>query len=117
MRAKRSQKVISVSPLRRRSAASYPVWGTGSGLDDVAGVRPALRRGLRVVAERRVAVSDHRLYALGLGALDEALGVGRVAHQAVEDRAERLRRGQAHVLVDLVHDELHRGELGGGDGG
>ena len=41
--------------------------------------------------------------------------VGRVAHQAVEDRAERLGRGEAHVLVGLVDDQLHRRELGGRD--
>ena len=43
--------------------------------------------------------------------LDEARRVGRVAHQAVEDRPERLRRGEAHVLVGLVDDQLHRRQL------
>ena len=43
------------------------------------------------------------------------LRVGGVAHQPVEDRAEGLGRGEAHVLVGLVDDELHRRQLRGGD--
>src|SRR4051794_31327780 len=69
-----------------------------SGFDDVPGVGPALRRRLAVIAERRVTFADNGADALVLGAVDEAPGVRRVAHESVEDRSERLRRGDAHVL-------------------
>ena len=46
-----------------------------------------------------------------LGDVDESSSVRCVAHEAVEDRAQPLRRGQPHVVVGLVDDQLHRGEL------
>ena len=63
------------------------------------------------VAERCVAPRGGGGHAGGPRCLDEGQAVRRVAHQPVEDRAERLGRAQAHVLVGLVDDQLHRGEL------
>src|SRR4029077_16212258 len=85
------------------------------GLDHVFGVRLFLRAGLAVVAEGAVALGDGCRDALLLGELDEALRVGGIAHQPREDRAEGLGRGEPHVLVGVVDDQLHRGELGGGN--
>ena len=50
--------------------------------------------------------------ALAPSELDDAVGPRRVAHQPVEHWAQKLRRGQTHVLVGLVRDQLHRRELG-----
>jgi hypothetical protein len=38
---------------------------------------------------------------------------GVFAHQAIEHRTQRLRRGQTHDLVGVVDAQLHRGQLRG----
>ena len=80
------------------------------------GIGPQLRRGLAVVAERTVAALDRRAHAPGLGGLDEVERFRGVAHQAVKYAAQGLRGCQAHVLVGLVDDQLHRAQLREGDG-
>src|SRR5882757_10815479 len=84
-----------------------------SWLYDVIRVGLFVLRCLAVVAERPVTLADRGADAVVRGGLDEVVRLGRVAHQAVQDRAERLGRGDAHVLEGLVDDELLRGELRG----
>ena len=61
--------------------------------------------------EKNVALVRGRADAGGRRGIDEAQAIGGVAHQAVQDGAERLGRPQAHVLVGLVDDQLHGGQL------
>ncbi len=62
-------------------------------LDDVLRIwLPILGRGA-VVAERLITRGNNGLDALLLGALNEAARIWRIAHQSVEDRSKRLRRG------------------------
>jgi osmoprotectant transport system substrate-binding protein len=85
--------------------------------DDVVGVRLLRRAAGAVVGECTIPVSDGCGHSVGGRAVDEALRVRGVAHQAVEGRSQQLRRGEPHVLVSLVDDQLHRRELRARDRG
>src|SRR3954470_17549756 len=87
------------------------------GLDDVGRVGASLRRRLAVVAPRSIATLDCRAHTLVGGGADELQSVGGVAHQPVEDAAERLGGRQTHVLVGLIDDELLSLQLGQRDVG
>src|SRR2546429_3982691 len=73
---------------------------------------PPLRpRPRPVVAERVVALADRLPEPGRAGARDEVEPLLRVARDAVEERAERAARGEAHVLGGLVAEELQHDEL------
>src|SRR5882724_9516727 len=68
-------------------------------------------RTLAVIAERAVAPGHSAFDALGASAPHEIAAFGRIAHGSVEDRSEYLRALQTHIVVGLIDDQLHRGEL------
>src|SRR5919206_1971 len=87
-------QTISVGPPSRR-----PSTFTGSG----ARARPISSK--KIAVSLTVAARDGGAHALVRRSRDEPVGVGRVAHEPVQDRPQRLCAREAHVLVGLVDDQ------------
>ena len=76
------------------------------GLDDVTRIGLARLRRLAVIAEGTVAFRHSRRNTLCRCVIDERVRLGDVAHDPVQDRAQRLGGRQTHVPVGLVDHQL-----------
>src|SRR5262245_58801674 len=99
----------STGHLRLHPIASRAVVCAGSS-EPTAFARSVFRTSLAVIAKRAIPLGNGSMDAGVARPADEGAAFGRVAHDPIEDRSQRLGALQAHVVVGLIDDQLHRGE-------